>query len=82
MEIRTRLACSRLCLNFWNSLDFESGSSFIFVLKVGTFRSEELYMRTEMDPLYVIFEQHLFNFQDSDADRKTFIGNSVTDYLT
>jgi hypothetical protein len=52
------------------------------VLKVGAFRSEELYMRTELDPLYVIFEQHLFNFQDSDADRKTFIGNIVNDYLT
>jgi hypothetical protein len=39
-------------------------------------------MRTELDPLYVIFEQHLFNFQDSDADRKTFIGNIVNDYLT
>jgi hypothetical protein len=39
-------------------------------------------MRTELDPLYVIFEQHLFNFQDSDADRKTFIVNIVNDYLT
>ena len=35
-----------------------------------------------MDPLYVIFEQHLFNFQDSDSDRKVFIGNIVNDYLT
>lgn len=39
-------------------------------------------MRPELDPLYVIFEQHLFNFQDSDSDRKTFIGNIVNDYLT
>ena len=39
-------------------------------------------MRTELDPLYVIFEQHLFNFQDADADRKTFIVNIVNDYLT
>jgi hypothetical protein len=39
-------------------------------------------MRTELDPLYVIFEQHLFNFQDSDSDRKTFIVNIVNDYLT
>jgi hypothetical protein len=30
----------------------------------------------------VIFEQHLLNFQDSDADRKTFIGNIVLDYLS
>lgn len=35
----------------------------------------------KIDPLYVIFEQHLFNFQDSDSDRKTFIGNIVDDYL-
>ncbi|OFZ20863.1 MAG: hypothetical protein A2X94_04950 [Bdellovibrionales bacterium GWB1_55_8] len=34
------------------------------------------------DPLYVIFEQHLFNFQESDADRKTFIGNIISEYLT
>ena len=39
-------------------------------------------MKTELDPLYVIFEQHLYNFQDADADRKTFIGNVVKDYLT
>jgi len=36
----------------------------------------------ELDPLYVIFEQHLLNFQDSDADRKTFIVNIVADYLS
>jgi hypothetical protein len=35
-----------------------------------------------LDPLYVIFEQHLYNFQDSDQDRKTFIANVVNDYLT
>src|ERR1700745_365231 len=34
------------------------------------------------DPLYVIFEQHLYNFQDPDVDRKTFIGNVITDYLS
>ena len=34
-----------------------------------------------VDPLYVIFEQHLFNFADSDSDRKTFITAIVTDYL-
>ena len=34
------------------------------------------------DLLYTIFEQHLYNFQDSDADRKTFIGNIIQDYLT
>lgn len=35
-----------------------------------------------MDPLFVIFEQHLYNFQDSDADRKTFIGNVINDYVS
>ncbi len=34
------------------------------------------------DPLYTIFEQHLFNFQDSEQDRKTFIVNIVRDYMT
>jgi hypothetical protein len=41
-----------------------------------------LIKKAQLDPLYVIFEQHLFNFQDSDTDRKTFIFNIVTDYLT
>jgi hypothetical protein len=36
----------------------------------------------QIDPLYTIFEQHLYNFQDSDADRKTFIGNIINEYLT
>lgn len=35
-----------------------------------------------VDPLYVIFEEHLYNFEDADADRKTFIVNVVHDYLT
>lgn len=35
----------------------------------------------QIDPLYTIFEQHLYNFQDSDTDRKTFIGNVVKDYF-
>ena len=35
----------------------------------------------QLDPLYVIFEQHLFNFPEVDTDRRTFIGNIVTDYL-
>jgi hypothetical protein len=34
------------------------------------------------DPLYVIFEQHLVNFQDSDADRKTFIAQVIQDYFS
>lgn len=35
----------------------------------------------QIDPLYTIFEQHLYNFQDSDTDRKTFIGNVVKEYF-
>jgi hypothetical protein len=35
----------------------------------------------KLDPLYVIFEQHLFNFQDPDTDRKSFIGNVIADYF-
>ncbi|MBS1964029.1 MAG: hypothetical protein JST04_17585 [Bdellovibrionales bacterium] len=34
-----------------------------------------------IDPLYVIFEQHLFNFADPDSDRKTFIAQVVSDYI-
>src|SRR6185437_13633445 len=34
-----------------------------------------------LDPLYVIFEQHLYNFQDSDEDRKTFICRIIHEYL-
>ncbi|MCM2324530.1 MAG: hypothetical protein NDJ90_14825 [Oligoflexia bacterium] len=36
----------------------------------------------QLDPLFVIFEQHLYNFQDSDTDRKTFIGNIVLEYFS
>ncbi len=35
-----------------------------------------------IDPLYVIFEQHLFNFADPDSDRKTFIAQVVADYIS
>lgn len=35
----------------------------------------------KIDPLYTIFEQHLFNFQDPNADRKSFIEAIVKDYL-
>ena len=35
----------------------------------------------KLDPLYVIFEQHLCNFHDDDTDRKTFIGNVIAEYL-
>jgi hypothetical protein len=38
--------------------------------------------QTQTDPLYVIFEQHLYNFQDSDSDRRTFINNIIQDYFS
>jgi hypothetical protein len=38
--------------------------------------------QTQLDPLFVIFEQHLYNFQDSELDRKTFIEHVLKDYLT
>lgn len=37
--------------------------------------------KEDLDPLYVVFEQHLFNFQDSDINRKVFIQNVVEEYL-
>lgn len=43
--------------------------------------AEKTGNQDQLDPLYVIFEQHLFNFQDSDTDRKTFLGNIVQEYL-
>ncbi len=36
----------------------------------------------KLDPLYVIFEQHLLNFQDPEMDRKTLILKIVADYLS
>lgn len=35
----------------------------------------------KLDPLYVIFEQHLMNFQDPDMDRKTLILKIVGEYI-
>ncbi len=39
-------------------------------------------MRNELDPLYVIFERHLYHFSDDDGDRKTFVNRIIQDYLT
>ena len=36
----------------------------------------------KFDPLYIIFEQHLFHFQDPNADRSTFCETIVKEYLT
>ena len=38
--------------------------------------------KTKTDPLYTIFEQHLFNFQDPNADRETFVLEIVKDYIS
>jgi hypothetical protein len=38
--------------------------------------------QNQLDPLYVIFEQHLYNFQDAEIDRKTFIQQVLKDYLS
>lgn len=37
--------------------------------------------QSQWHPLYVIFEQHLYNFQDSEMDRKTFVEAVLKDYL-
>lgn len=34
-----------------------------------------------LDPLYTIFEQHLFNFQDPNSDRQSFIEGIVEEYI-
>jgi inhibitor of KinA sporulation pathway (predicted exonuclease) len=34
-----------------------------------------------VDPLYTVFEKHLFSFEDCKIDRNTFISNVVEDYL-
>ena len=34
------------------------------------------------DPLYIIFEQHLVNFQDSEVDRKVFIDQVIREYFS
>lgn len=49
--------------------------------KSGTKKSPARPTSTTVDPLYVIFEQHLFNFADPDSDRPTFIANVVNDYI-
>lgn len=37
--------------------------------------------KNQLDPLFVIFEQHLYNFNESSTDRKTFVTNIVVEYL-
>jgi len=47
----------------------------------GTTASRKVAERQNPDPLFVIFEQHLLNFQDPEIDRKTFIAQVVHEYL-
>jgi hypothetical protein len=42
---------------------------------------KETLKKNPVDPLFTIFEQHLYNFQDSEIDRKTFVNNVVQEYL-
>ncbi len=37
--------------------------------------------QTQLDPLFVIFEQHLYNFQDPDMNRKDFVELVLRDYF-
>jgi len=47
-----------------------------------TLTPNKITNQRSIDPLYVIFEQHLFNFADPDSDRKTFIAQVVSDYIS
>lgn len=42
----------------------------------------ELTHSHQLDPLFVIFEQHLYHFQDSETDRKTFVEVVVKEYIS
>ena len=37
--------------------------------------------QNQVDPLYLIFEQHLLNFQDPDTDRRTLVLKIVAEYI-
>ena len=45
-------------------------------------KAAESHAGEKLDPLYVIFEQHLYNNEDSSTDRKSFLLNVVKDYLS
>ena len=51
------------------------------LMKKTTTEGKKAGASRSIDPLYVIFEQHLFNFADPDSDRKTFIAQVVADYI-
>ena len=50
--------------------------------RIGSKLTDETDTGGKVDPLFVIFEQHLLNFQDSDIDRKSFITQVVMEYLS
>lgn len=45
-------------------------------------RTKKASKSYQPDPLYFIFEQHLYRFQNLDEDRKTFIDQVVNNYLS
>jgi hypothetical protein len=63
-------------------------NSKLFSLKLHPDCAEILFSMTsenttkKADLLYTIFEQHLFNFQDPNADRNTFVEGIVKEYLS
>ena len=44
--------------------------------------SRQTNKSNQLDPLYVIFEQHLYHFEDSNLDRTTFIDHVLHDYFS
>jgi hypothetical protein len=87
VEIKIRFASEINALKSENSRDADTalaGTAFaFFLLKIHPDPAElSLMAETKIDPLYTIFEQHLFNFQDPNSDRKSFIDGIVKDYLS
>ncbi len=68
---------------------FDKGTGLVFfALKVHLGIAEIFLKMTSLDsaakqdPLYTIFEQHLFNFQDPNSDRNVFVETVIQDYLS
>jgi hypothetical protein len=76
--MRILLAAATACLNPLNSFVFLKQGPLDADLPIVNMRSSH----AQKDPLYIIFEQHLLNFQDPEVDRKTLILTIVSDYLT
>ena len=85
-----RFASVTNCLKWINSFVIdaavlEGGVDLVFLtLKIHLRVAENLFMTClgKVDPLYTIFEQHLFNFQDPNSDRRSFIDAIVKEYLS